>query len=295
MEQNYDAMLEEATKQEQEFDVEAWAEKKKTEREDVYGMLDQVTTEVSTSSETFQKYLDVQSHFSRYSVSNALLILAQMPQATRLKDFEGWKDNHVSIKKSQRGIRILEPGEEYKREDGSIGISYNVKKVFDISQTKAKRSPIAQIPEERSVLKALISRTLVSIQTVEQLDSPEMGAFFDVEKETVLVKKGMNGQDLFRAVAQELAHAELSMGMEQYSRNENTFRAYCVSYLLCKQYGIPTEGYQFTHLPKGYEGAEPQAVRTELSVIRDVADSISGRMARILNQERNEKSKETER
>ena len=67
-----------------------------------------------------------------------LLILAQKPDATQLKDFDGWKDAGASIKRQQKGISILEPGEEYEREDGSIGTSYNVKRVFDISQTTAR-------------------------------------------------------------------------------------------------------------------------------------------------------------
>lgn len=61
-------------------------------------------------------------------MTNALLILAQMPEATQLKDFDGWKDAGASIKRQQKGISILEPGEEYTREDGTIGTSYNVKR-----------------------------------------------------------------------------------------------------------------------------------------------------------------------
>ena len=90
MDRNYDDILATAEKESnQPFDKEAWAEKKKAEREDIYAMLDKVTTEVSTNGRKFQQYLDVQSRFSRYSVGNALLIMAQMPKATRLKDFDG--------------------------------------------------------------------------------------------------------------------------------------------------------------------------------------------------------------
>ena len=38
----------------------------------------------------FQSYLDVQAHFDRYSVGNALLITAQKPDAKQLADFKGW-------------------------------------------------------------------------------------------------------------------------------------------------------------------------------------------------------------
>ena len=71
----------------------------------------------------FQQYLDVQAKFDRYSVTNALLIQAQMPEATKLKSFDGWKETGASIRKNAKGISILEPGEEYWRENGAVGTS----------------------------------------------------------------------------------------------------------------------------------------------------------------------------
>ena len=295
---NYDDILTAAQQQEkQDFDVNAWAEKKQSERDEVYALRDKMTSEVSADGNKFRQYLDIQSRFRRYSVGNVLLIMAQKPQATRLKDFEGWKENRVSIRRNEKGIRILEPGNEYKRDDGTMGISYNIKKVFDISQTKAKKQPARQKPEERSVLVALVSRTPVPLQTVEQLGDSSMGAKFDQAQNKIFVKKGMDGEDIFRSVTQELAQAELAMGMEQgeYTREGNAFRAYCVSYMLCRQYGFSTEQFSFEELPGGFADAEPQEVRQELEVIRDVAENISGRMSRILNQERSQTETEQAR
>ena len=87
------------------------------------------------------------------------------------------------------------------------------------------------------------------------------------------------------------------MGMEQgeYTREGNAFRAYCVSYMLSKQYGFSTEQFSFEELPGGLAEAEPQEVREELGVIRDVAENISGRMSRILNQDRSQKEMEQAR
>lgn len=289
---NYDDILASAEQEgKQEFDVEAWAEQKKNEREDLYGIRDKMTCDVSTDGSKFQQYLDTQSRFRRYSVGNVLLIMAQRPTATRLKDFEGWKENRVSIRRNEKGIRILEPGGEYRKEDGSFGTSYNIKKVFDISQTKARKTPMSQKPEERSVLVALVSHTPVPLETVETLEDPGMGAMYDEAENKIFVKKGMGAGDIFCSVTQELAHAELAMGMgrEDYTREDNAFRAYCVSYMLCKQYGFPTEQFSFEKLPNGFAEAEPQEVREELVVIRDVAENISSRMSRILSQERNQK------
>lgn len=298
MEANYDDILSAAQQQgEQGFDVDAWAEKKQSERDEVYALRDRMTDEVSMDGDKFQQYLDMQSRFRKYSVGNVLLVLAQKPQATRLKDFDGWKENRVSIRRNEKGIRILEPGDEYQRDDGTWGTSYNVKKVFDISQTKAKKQPARPKLEERNVLVALVSRTPVPLKMVERLEDASMGARYDQSQGAVFVKKGMGAEDIFRSVTQELAHAELAMGMEpgEYTREGNAFRAYCVSYMLSKQYGFSTEQFSFEELPGGFAEAEPQDVREELGVIRDVAENISGRMSRILNQERSQNETEQAR
>ena len=46
-----------------------------------------------------------------------------------------------------RPIKIVESNGEYTRDDGSIGVSYNIKRVYDISQTTARtRAPQAVFP-----------------------------------------------------------------------------------------------------------------------------------------------------
>lgn len=69
------------------FDKEAWAEKKQAERKAVYELADSTALSVAGDGNRFRDYLDVQARFDRYSVTNSLLILAQMPQATQLKDY----------------------------------------------------------------------------------------------------------------------------------------------------------------------------------------------------------------
>lgn len=153
-----------ANDSEQPFDKEAWAQKKQELRQWTYDTIDAATTAIAQNGEQFQQYLDVQSRFDRYSVSNALLILAQRPEATRIADFDTWKEQGVYIRRKETGFYILEPGEEYEREDGSKGISYNPKKIFDIAQTTAnQKREQAQPPDDRTRIKALMDRSPVPI------------------------------------------------------------------------------------------------------------------------------------
>lgn len=70
---------------------------KQAERDGVYLMIDTYAHEMSIDGGLFQAYLDVQSRFDRYSVSNAILITAQCPEATKLADFDTWKASGLYV------------------------------------------------------------------------------------------------------------------------------------------------------------------------------------------------------
>lgn len=280
----------------QPFDKEAWAQKKQEQRELVYTMIDDTAVAVSQDGARFQDYLDVQSRFDRYSVSNALLILAQKPNATRIADFDTWKEQGAYIRKKESGFYILEPGEEYQREDGTTGISYNPKKMFDITQTgNSRKRETPSYPDERTRLKALMDHAPVPIRISETLPSG-VNALYQPDKREIQVRRGMDAGSIFRALSQELAHAEMDKGDGSYNRTEHGFHAYCASYMLCKQYGVETGGfYHFEGAPQELSALEPQEIRAELSVIREASGEISGRMNRMLNQLWQQKRQEPER
>lgn len=276
------------------FDKEAWKQQKQDQREMVYAMIDDTAQTVARDGAAFRKYLDVQSRFDRYSVANALLILAQKPDATRIADFDTWKEQGAYICKKETGFYILEPGEEYRRDDGSVGISYNPKKMFDISQTgNSRKRETLTYPDDRTRIKALMDHAPVPIRISDALPDGT-NALYRPEAREIQIRRGMDAGSIFRTLSQELAHAEMDTGDGSYRRSNHAFHAYCVSYMLCKQYGVDTNGYRFDRATQMLEGMDPQEIRAELSVIREAAGEISGRMNRMLFQ-RQQKQQEPER
>ena len=163
---NFDDIFEPAP-QAEDFDKEAWAAKKKAERDERYATADATAEEICTDGGKFRDYLDVQAKFHRYSATNALLILHDNKNASKLGDKDFWRDQGVYIKRQEfnRPIKIIESNGEYTRDDGSIGVSYNIKRVYDISQTTARMK--AQPPvshDARALLGALIYKKPVPIQ-----------------------------------------------------------------------------------------------------------------------------------
>ena len=140
------------------FDKAAWIEKKKSEKEFAYRTIDEMTNKISHDGEMLRKYLYHQSEQNLYSVNNVMLIMAQKPIVTILKDYDGWKECGGSIKQNEEGIIILEPGAEYTREDGSTAVSFNTKKIFDVSQTVG-----AKLPRTRSIIGTRILTTFTPV------------------------------------------------------------------------------------------------------------------------------------
>jgi hypothetical protein len=96
----------------------------------------------------------VQAKFDMYSAANTLLIFKQMPNATQLKSFEDWNKDGVQVRQKQKSIAILEPV-EYTKSDGTPGLGYNVKRVFDRSQTNSKREAVKKTEDLKHTLKKL--------------------------------------------------------------------------------------------------------------------------------------------
>jgi hypothetical protein len=281
-----------ASRDDKPFDIEAWKQQKQEQREMVYSLIDGAAESIAQDGAQFQSYLDVQSRFDRYSVANALLILVQRPNATMIKDFDAWKEQGAYIRKKENGFYILEPGEEYQRDDGSTGISYNPKKMFDIAQTgNSRKRETPAYPNDRTRIKALMDHAPAPIRISDALPDGA-NALYIPEAREIQIRRGLDAADIFRALAQELAHAEMDTGDRGYSRSQYGFHAYCVSYMLCRQYGVDTGDYRFDRVPQVLEGMKPQEIRAELSVIKEAANEISGRMNRVLAQQRQRKQPE---
>src|ERR1700722_4037179 len=60
-------------------------------------------------SDALTAYLNAMSRFHNYSFGNILEIARQKPDATRVAGFWKWKELGRSVKKGEKGIRILAP------------------------------------------------------------------------------------------------------------------------------------------------------------------------------------------
>ena len=274
------------------FDKAEWAAQKQAERKAAYELIDTTCTEMAADGGAFRQYLDVQGRFDRYSVNNAILVSAQKPEATQLKDYSSWKQSRIYVNKDAQKVTILEPSKEYTRDDGSKAVSYNAKVVYDISQTSAKDRQEAKEPKTmRELVAAMIDASPVGFQPVEELEVP---AFYDGSQQVIFVRQGLSEEQLFVSMSKEVAAAVFDFKHNE-SRDASEFKAYCVAYMVSSRYGVDTRGFSFDKLPKEFAEMDTQVFKGELGSMRDVLGEIQGDMYKSMEKNKPPKSKEQER
>lgn len=270
------------------FDKAEWA----AQKQEAYELIDNTCSEMMADGESFRQYLDVQGRFDRYSVANAVLVSAQMPDATQLKDYNAWKQSRVYVNKDAQKIVILEPSKEYTRDDGTKAVGYNAKVVYDISETSAKDRQQAQEPKTmRELVSAMIDASPVPFVPVADLEIP---AYYDSKQQTIFIKTGLTEEQLFVSMAKEVSAAVFDFKHNE-SRDASDFKSFCVAYMVSTRYGVDTRGFSFDRLPREFSEMDTQVFKGELDSMRDVLGEIQSDMFKSLEKNKPPKNKEQER
>lgn len=256
------------------FDVESWKERKRHERDEAYALGDSTAIRVNEDPEALGGYLGVMARFPERSALNSLLVYAQRPDATRIGTKEDWDKEHARIKKGEHGFTLIERGDAYERDDGSLGNFYDAARYFDASQTTARKVHPRRY-QEASVVMALVKTARPRIAAADDLQG-EL-AVYDRAADTLHLQKGLDQSQLFWALSSELAQAEYARGDESWSRDAYFDRAELAAAALAKRYGIAAlPGDPPSPAPRG---AEPKEIRDALSDVQGAVKAISRQAA----------------
>lgn len=261
---------------EKDIDREKFKEKKRAELEALYDAVNEETLMIAEDPEKFSAYLRIQARFDRYTVTNAILLLHQFPDAQKLKTFEGWKREGASVKRGEKSISILEPY-SYTKADGSMGKGFRIKKLFDISQTDLKQSPDPFLSgvSSRSLLRALLEASPVESEAADTLDHGK-DAVYDQKKQKIYIRRMLEPDDFFRAAAVSIAEARLAEQGGSSSQEELESKAKAIAFMLCVKYGIDPERIR-VKMTGADDQMEIKEIKAELSEIRNAFAGIADR------------------
>ena len=273
--ENYDNLFEQQPEQtEQPFDREAWAQPKREQQQELYDLIEEMSEKTLTDPSALSDYLNMQARLGKTSVANTLLVVAQKPDATFIANYDDWQKRGRSVKRGEKAALVLEANGEYERPDGTMGVNFDVKRVFDISQTYGKPIRERTAPPIKTALKAITTNVPVPVKLSEGI-SQSVGAMYSEKDKTIYVAKGVEGNNLFFALSRELARAH---------SGANTFVCDCAANVACLRYGVPAK--YCDRIPDEIAALESREKRSALNIVRDAACEIAERVDRNLFAER---------
>ena len=173
-------------------------------------------------SDALTAYLNAMSRFHSYSFGNVLEIARQRPTATRVAGMYAWNQLGRSVKKGEKGIRILAPiigikrkpdGEAEKditKQNTRVLVGFRNAYVFDVEQTEgaelpAMREVYGDVGENHARLVSFIERQGIELVYSEKI-APALGMSYGGR---IAILPGQSKAETFATLLHELAHEML--------------------------------------------------------------------------------------
>ena len=155
-------------------------------------------------------------------------------------------------------IRVSDP---YVK-DGRQYHGYKIGRVFDITQTHGKAVvPAMTLRDNTPEMDAALRRLLDSVGVpVVTNDAMYQDAFYDPKTQSIVVSTRLSDSKTFAALAREIVHAGIhDRGRyPYYSREGCAMDAECVSYMLCRNFGVDTPQPNVSGVRQAFDGMEAQ-------------------------------------
>jgi hypothetical protein len=206
-------------------------------------------------SDALTAYLNAMSRFHNYSLGNILEIARQKPDATRVAGFWKWKELGRSVKKGEKGIRILAPiigvrrkkdeeaNKDITKQNTVVLVGFRSAYVFDVSQTEGAELPelrgmSGDVGENRDRLIAFIDRQGIELVFTERI-APALGMSYGGR---IAILPGQSKAEEFSTLVHELAH-EMLHKAERRTATTKVVReteAEAIAFVVGKAVGLET-------------------------------------------------------
>ena len=256
------------------------------------------------NSEHYKHYLDKMSQLNNYSSRNIQLILAQNPNAKYVTSLNKWnKEFGRYINKGEKALKIIAPNIHLKKDsEGNPTLdkegkpvtymTFQVKSVFDVSQTKGKELPKALQPVKENLSDLDYANLYRSLKTIadnnhvqvrfEQLDNGRRGRYNPKNNE-IVIHKDMGKAQIIKTFLHETAHSELHHShhpqKENLTYSNAELQAESVAYVVASYYGMDTAEHSFGYLAKWTDDKKALSdLEAQLDIVQQEAKSLIQRM-----------------
>ena len=207
-------------------------------------------------STRYLEYLQAVSYFHNYSCRNILLILQQIPQATKVANFETWKIQYKRpVVRGAKGAKILTPVPEKPKtklvekidpDTGNPILDTNGKKILEevtiLSPPKFKETSVFDITQTKGETIQKLSNNILN-------DNALYGAFFDSVQSFLTVPTGLDSagvsgkSQVIKGFISEIV-TEKSLTVPQVGEK---LAHDSIVFIICKHFCIDTAGLSFEY------------------------------------------------
>jgi len=229
-------------------------------------------------SGNWQAYLRTQSKFHTYSFHNTLLILFQMPQATRVAGFHTWRKLGRSVFKGEKTIWILAPitykirnspadalppelAEPEGEDEVEILRGFKTVPVYDIAQTAGK--PLLDISlqqlqgDDQGLFAALHQFSEFRGWPVAVKPLNHCNGYCHFGTRHIAVDNNLSPLHQAKTLAHEIAHS-LMHTPEDYRmhRADKELEAESVAFCVLSHFGLDSQDYSFGYVASWQGGKD---------------------------------------
>ena len=267
----------------QQLSKEEYAAMKKQEREEVWAEVDSKAQEVFRDGESLKGFLNFMARCKPQKAANLLLLYSQNPEIRQVKTFEGWKQEHKTLRAGAHGYTFI-ADQKYEK-DGETRQGYVICKAYDISQIRTKQPEPPEPKPIQTLMGALLKDTETKICIADNLPDQVQAQYIPRER-TIYVRNGMSEEVTFHAINRELACAAMDAHDGTYSRTQAAPQAFCAAYVMAEKYGVDHSGFQFDKIcqMQDYGNREPQELRAFIGNVKNAVYTISRHINRNLGQ-----------
>ncbi len=207
------------------------------------------------NQDNWLNHLKTQAIFHNYSFNNCCLIINQCPEASSVAGFHAWKKLNRSVKKGEKGIRILAPMTYKDAEDPeTVKVSFRSVAVFDVSQTEEEPLPeiVTRLEgDDNGVLDALKGfAASKGFEVVEENMGETNGSCSYRSPIRITLNSNRSLLQQAQTLAHELGHALLHCG-ENYTghdaKSAMELEAESVAFIVLQHFGVDSGDYSLNH------------------------------------------------
>lgn len=264
-----------------------WIEEKKDEVKSLLEKIEEGVKNFQYTPEHFQAILEMKAMTPQYSFKNLVLAKSQLPGASYLNSYEGWKKLGRYPRKGQLSIKILKPVFKKVKEKKEVdGKSVEVEKeeinyfltvpVFDISQTDGKELPIEKFklklggddPEAERIIKSIHD---ICDCPITYGDTGAANGVYYPSLHRIKVADSLSTNHRAKTLVHEYVHSRVHR-TGRHTKEEQECVAEGAAFVICSRFGLDTSDYSFQYV---YGWSEtPDSLMKYGNTIMNVSKSI---------------------